>query len=73
MGRQTITLLSKIKQDGSVPVVDLADYLCANGTCIAELDGVPLYLDSSPHFSYAGSEAAARAAQLAHWIDRVAR
>ncbi len=71
VGSKMIALLSRIKEAGSTPVIDLKDHLCSSGTCIAELDGVPLYLDSSPHFSYAGSEAVA--AQLAQWIEREAR
>ena len=38
-------------------VIFLDQYLCPDGHCITQLGGIPIYLDSSGHFSRAGSAA----------------
>lgn len=65
-------LLRRVSREADVPVFWLDEFLCHAGTCIVEMDGVPLYRDGG-HLSYDGSRLLGVKLGLAERLQQMAR
>jgi peptidoglycan/LPS O-acetylase OafA/YrhL len=62
--QRQLKLLAEVRNATNITVVNPADFLCNDMTCLTSIDGLPLYWDGG-HFSNAGSAAALRYAGFA--------
>lgn len=65
-------LLRRVSREADVPIFWPDEFLCHNGTCIVELDGIPLYRDTG-HLSVAGSRLLGERWHLAQRLEAMAR
>lgn len=65
-------LLRRVSREADVPIFWPDEFLCRDGTCIVELDGVPLYRDTG-HLSVAGSRLLGERWHLAQRLRTMAR
>lgn len=65
-------LLRRVSREADVPIFWPDEFLCQNGTCIVELDGIPLYRDTG-HLSVAGSRLLGERWHLAQRLRTMAR
>lgn len=65
-------LLRRVAREADVPVFWPDEFLCRQGTCMVELDGVALYRDTG-HISYAGSRLLGERLHLAERLEQMAR
>lgn len=65
-------LLRRVSREADVPIFWPDEFLCQNGTCIVELDGIPLYRDTG-HLSVAGSSLLGERWHLAQRLEAMAR
>lgn len=65
-------LLERVAREADVEVFRVSDYLCRDGTCAVELDGVFLYRDNG-HLSYDGSRLLGQKLDLANRLTTMAR
>lgn len=65
-------LLRRVSSEADVPVFWPDEFLCRDGTCAVELDGIPLYRDTG-HLSVEGSRLLGERWQLAQRLEAMAR
>lgn len=65
-------LLRRVSREAGVPIFWPDEFLCRDGTCLVELDGVPLYRDTG-HLSVAGSRLLGERWKLAQRLEAMAR
>lgn len=65
-------LLERVSREADVPVLQPDQWLCKAGTCVVEMDGVPLYRDNG-HLGYEGSAYLGRKLGLANRLMAEAR
>jgi len=65
-------LLRRVSREADVPIFWPDEFLCRSGTCIVELDGIPLYRDTG-HLSVAGSRLLGERWHLAQRLRTMAR
>jgi len=65
-------LLRRVAREADVPVFWPDEFLCRQGTCMVELDGVALYRDTG-HISNAGSRLLGERLHLAERLEQMAR
>lgn len=65
-------LLDTVRHDGTLAIVDPAEFLCPNGHCRSRVDDTPLYRDAT-HLSRAGSARMGQALKLGPRIEQTAR
>ena len=66
------SLLDRVARETQAPVLHLDDYLCKQGTCAVEWNGVFLYRDQG-HFSHDGSRQVGKAIGLSSLLTGLAR
>ncbi|GAB4203243.1 MAG: acyltransferase family protein [Tibeticola sp.] len=65
-------LLRRVSREADVPIFWPDEFLCRDGTCVVELDGVPLYRDTG-HLSVVGSRLLGERWRLAERLSKMAR